>query len=857
MTPHQVNRCFLKQKNWIYNFLFFYLMVASTLQAQGLRGLVQDIEGKPLPFAAVFFPDLKVGASTNADGHFDVRIPPGNQTVVVQFLGFQTLKAQVAIPDTGFIEQTFVLYPQTTLLREAEIGAKREDPAVAVMRQAIAKAKFHLLQYDSYTCRVYTKGSGLVEKAPRIIAKQLREDGWTPGETYTSESLIEVKFEQPNKISERVIAISERADKRGPNPAPYINQSFYNPYVSGAISPLSPAAFYYYKFFYLGGFEENGRWVNKIRVIPKSTGEQVFQGDLMIIEDTWAIHSLDFTTYLSGFKLEFSQLHSPVVADVWMPIKHKLKFSGEVLGVKASAEYHAVVSNYNLVLNAQVMAAAAAAQAQVPDLDEPVAASKASAKAYKNAAKKVERDVMADQDQAIVSERNYVIDSLARKQDPEFWTLNRPIPLTAAEQQGYKNADSLVAAEIADSNLTAPGNKFKVLDLLGGNRYKLGHQTRFTLRPTWTFTEFNSVEGLVVQMKGSLDQQFGLDNPWRMELRPNVRYGFAEERLRGTLYNKWVHRNDLNSYFFEVGGGSMVRQFNADLPIHPIVNSLYTLFARQNFLKLYHHDFVEARFYRNFNKRWELEVQSGVYQRRALDNTSDYSFFYRERRQFTSNLPHQFTGVAAAELPHHTAANFQLKLDYRPNLKYRIRNGKLLPNANNANLLTLVYHKGFYSTGSGFDHLQLRFSGEARLRISGVFSWVVSGGTFFNTQPYFPDWAHFSGNQTLFAPIGKEASYRTLPYYDFSTAGPYLSQEYHYTFRKLLLSLIPQVRLLGVKEQVFCNVLMTNALQNRPFIEVGYSADRIYRFFRFEVAYSNRVDVPGFRVGLSSLIQID
>lgn len=857
MMLHQVNRCFLKQKNWSYKLLIGCFLLCSMVQAQGLRGSVQGIDGQPLPFAAVFFPTLSIGASTNADGQFEVRLPPGNHAVVVQFLGFQTLKSQIDIPDTGFVTQTFVMYPQTTLLREAEIGAKREDPAVAVMRQAIAKAKFHLLQYDSYTCRVYTKGSGLVEKAPAIIAKQLREDGWTPGETYTSESLIEVKFEQPNKISERVIAISERADKRGPNPAPYINQSFYNPYVSGAISPLSPAAFYYYKFFYLGGFEENGRWINKIRVIPKSTGEQVFQGDLLIIEDTWAIHSLDFTTYLSGFKLEFSQLHSPVVADVWMPIKHKLKFSGEVFGVKAAAEYHAVVSNYNMMLNAEVQAAAAAAQAQIPDLDEPVAASKAASKAYKRAAKKVERELTAEQDQAIVSERNYVIDSLARKQAPTFWTTNRPIPLTAAEQQGYKNADSLVAAAIADSNLTAPGNKFKVTDLLGGNRYKLAHQTRLTLRPTWMFTEWNTVEGLVVQMKGTLDQQFGTGNPWRMELRPHLRYGFAAETLRGTLYNKWVRRNDLNSYFFEIGGGSMVRQFNAEEPIHPIINSLYTLFARQNFMKLYHHDFVEGRFYRNFNKRWELELQSGIYRRRTLGNSSDYSFFYRERRTFTGNLPQDFSGNTGGTMPHHTATNFQIKLDYRPNLKYRIRNGKLLPNANSANLLTLIYHKGFYSTGTGFDHLQLRFSGDVSLRISGEFSWVVSGGTFFNTHPFFPDWAHFAGNQTLFAPIGKVASYRTLPYYNFSTAGPYLSQEYHYTFRKLLLSLIPQVRLLGVKEQVFCNVLITDALQNRPFVEVGYSADRIYRFFRLEVAYSNRADVPGFRVGLSSLIQID
>jgi hypothetical protein len=592
-------------------------------------------------------------------------------------------------------------------------------------------------------------------------------------------------------------------------------------------------------------------------VIPKTFGEQVFQGDLYIIEDTWAIHSLDFTTYLSGFKLEFSQLHSPVLEDVWMPIKHELKFSGSVLGIEVAAVYNAVVSNYNIQLNESVRAAARTAIATIPDLEEPVKESKVAAKAYKRAAKEVEKQLQEEQDAAVVSERTYIVDSMARKQDSLFWDLNRPIPLTAAEEQGYKNADSAVAAIEADSNLTAPGKQFQFQDLLFGSRYRIGEQTRLTLRPTITQTEFNTAEGLVLQMKAQIDQRFGTDNPWRMELQPHIRVGLASGTGMGTLRNRWVRRNDLQSYYFEVMGGSMVRQYNANNPIHPLVNSLYTLFARENYLKLYRHNFVEGRYYRNFQKRVELTLVAGHYQRSAMANASDYSFFFRNSKTFSPNLPDVAENSAQAQMQAHAATVFKVHVDYRPNLKYRIRNGKKLPNTDAAALLTLDYQKGFYNNNTGFDHLKLRFTNDISLRISGRLSWVWEAGSFFNTLPQLPDWAHFSGNQTLFAPIGEVGAYRTLPYYAFSTNQWYIDQQYHYTFRRLLLSQIPRVRLLGVKEQVFCNVLLTPDLLAQPYVEVGYSADRIYRFFRFEVAWSNRQDVPGFRIGLSSLIQID
>ena len=57
----------------------------------------------------------------------------------------------------------------------------------------------------------------------------------------------------------------------------------------------------------------------------------------------------------------------------------------------------------------------------------------------------------------------------------------------------------------------------------------------------------------------------------------------------------------------------------------------------------------------------------------------------------------------------------------------------------------------------------------------------------------------------------------------------------HYQFRKLPLTQIPEVWLLGIKENVFVNYLAT--LTSDHYTEIGYSIDNIFRIFREAAAF--------------------
>src|SRR5690606_6133010 len=61
----------------------------------------------------------------------------------------------------------------------------------------------------------------------------------------------------------------------------------------GLISPVSDGALGYYNYKLLGDFTENGYTIFKIQVTPKRRFEPLMSGTLYIVDNEWAIHSLN------------------------------------------------------------------------------------------------------------------------------------------------------------------------------------------------------------------------------------------------------------------------------------------------------------------------------------------------------------------------------------------------------------------------------------------------------------------------------------------------------------------------------------------------------------------------------------
>ena len=361
---------------------------------QGLRGTVKSSTGEILPFASIYAVNLQNGASSNIDGQYEMKLPAGTHTVTVQYIGYQAQQIQVEIK-TDWLTKDFVLTPQAVTLTEVRVSSRDEDPAYTIMRKAIAKRKFHQLQYHSYEMKVYMKGTGELTNAPFFLKKKLKEEGVKLNEAYTSESVSLIKFKQPNKIDERVLSIRTSGETKGSgsaSPSLFIGQSFYKDKVAEAVSPLAGNAFGYYKFKYEGSFREGDLEINKIKVTPRSRGDNVFEGYIYIIENLWAIHSLELKMSLMGFPIQVKQNFAAVAENVWMPVTHQYKFSGKVMGFGGEYKYLATCSDYKIELNKALMVKTEIIDEKV----EPVPAEVAAAKPAKQNAPVA--DILASED---------------------------------------------------------------------------------------------------------------------------------------------------------------------------------------------------------------------------------------------------------------------------------------------------------------------------------------------------------------------------------------------------------------------------------------------------------------------------
>jgi hypothetical protein len=848
--------------------VLFFLCSLLSLRAQGIKGLVRSTEGEPLAFASVYIRNLQDGVPTNENGRYEFKLAPGLYDVVVQYLGYASQIQTVEVKN-DWVTLDFSLVSQAISLSQVEVMAGAEDPALTIMRKAISKAAYHRLQLQRYAMTVYLKGTGQLTDAPFFLKKKLAEEGLKLNEAYTSESVSRITFTLPNKIEEKVISIRTNGSNQGTSPAPYIQTSFYQERVNEVISPLSKSAFVYYQFTFQGSFFDQNLLVSKIKVTPRSRGERVFEGYIYIIDELWAIHSLDLKTSVLGFQVHVRQNYSAIAPNVWMPLTQQYTFGGKVFGFAGQFNYLVSTRDYDIKLNPdlahkpelvdeKVQAAPSNIQRiskSLSSLEQLATEQPKSQKEYRKLLNKYEKEVIQqrqdEENKGVVAERNYTVDSLARKRDLAYWDSIRPVPLSLLELEGYKRDDSLAIIEAAkksevDSIAKKARTKFKPQDLLMGGSYSFGKGKSVGFPVNLTKFSFNTVEGYKVGLGFFYRKVEDIKLPDSVNrirkvfrIEPELRYGFASERFYGKVNIRRSVVKPSSGYNWALSAGRFAYQFNPDNPIQEQVNAAYSLYARRNYLKLYEQDFLQASWGERKSPALSYQLNFLWADRRALENVTDYSFLKNTEREYSSNRPFNVEAGDVA-FANHQVAKLQATLDWRPGLTYFIRNGRKIPNLERAPLISFSYQKALPQLSTSdlaadFDQLQASIKHAFSFGVSGKLDFNVTAGTFLNNrQVFFQDYTHFGGNRTLFSTMGAASNYRVMDYYRYSTAGSYVSSIAHYQFRKFIFTQLPMLRFSGVRENIFVNYLKT---QHSPhYTEIGYSLDNLFRIFRVEFA---------------------
>ncbi|MCD4732073.1 MAG: TonB-dependent receptor [Bacteroidales bacterium] len=111
--------------------LLFLSIFSSSLQAQYgiIRGFVYEKEtGEPVIYTNVYLFKTTYGAATDVNGYFAItKIPVGTYTLIVTYLGFDTLRMEVNVRENEIITKKLYLEKGAYMLEQVQVSASREE----------------------------------------------------------------------------------------------------------------------------------------------------------------------------------------------------------------------------------------------------------------------------------------------------------------------------------------------------------------------------------------------------------------------------------------------------------------------------------------------------------------------------------------------------------------------------------------------------------------------------------------------------------------------------------------------------------------------------------------------------------
>ena len=584
-----------------------------------------DAAGMPMPGASVYVSGLRQGTTANHDGLYEIALPPGTFTITYQFLGYTPVIRNISVEASDILAD-ITLTEQLFEIPAVRVSSSGKDPAYFIMRKAIGMAPFHLNEVKMYKAEVYIKGGGKIDKIPKMLQRQMKvEANETPireGQYYFMESVNVITFNAPDKYIHQVISSRSNipASESETSPMDYLEASFYQPVIAEiAISPLSPDAFSHYSFEFMGSTSQGDFVIDKIRVTPKRKSQQLFEGVIYIVEDLWAIHSLELANENMAGRVNVRQVYMPVEDGIWLPVSHEFRFDLAIVGVKAGASYNSAVKYLDVERDRSLSPPSgyglassytAATEIKTPtqkEIEKIFTKDELTARDMSRLAKLNEKNAARDDDKSleIKEKTTYIIDKDSLRNDLVYWEKVRPIPLTAEEETSLplEGPDSGTLAARDTSKLAinigggSEGKEKKpgieaMKAVLTGKRWQTSENTviEFDGLLSLKAASFNTVDGWVMGTGMTMSTKAG--EKGRLSLSPSVKYAFGRERLMWAV-NGSIMYNPMTSGTVYIRTGSYSKEFSPS-GINPVVNTFSSLLFRENWMKLYNSTFIIA-----------------------------------------------------------------------------------------------------------------------------------------------------------------------------------------------------------------------------------------------------------------------
>jgi hypothetical protein len=429
----------------------------------------------------------------------------------------------------------------------------------------------------------------------------------------------------------------------------------------------------------------------------------------------------------------------------------------------------------------------------------------------------------------IRDEMRVVIEKGASNRDTSYWALMRPIPLSQDETESFRQRDSILSVrKKTDRDTTAVVSHKRNYGVLNPLFFGIRRPLKDT---TWSLKydglistkmiSFNAVDGWKIAQGIAISKIY---KPGKsLILMPYIAYAKDRDKLLATGSISYSYA-PLKRGTFELTGGKNTLDFNpASQVVHPFINSVASLFYKENFGRYY-----ENRFLSLNNK---IDIKNGLILTtgikwsniRQLQNSTNFSFL-KKGDDFRKNRP---TNLELTDQSIEDQINtvIGIKIEYTPKYYYRVINGVKKMSGSNYPTFFLAYRKGIKELFSGtadFDFFSAGLQYSKDWNSTSSIAAELHGGWFpNNARIHFSDFSHA---QTQTSPIllrEYRHSFFLPGYYSLSTSDKYM--EAHLSVRSpyILLKYLPGLSNTLWREMVWCSYY-TSPL-NPNYAEVGYT----------------------------------
>ncbi len=812
---------------------------AATAQITTIEGVITDAKTKErLPYVSVAVPAAALGTTTDAQGHYALRIPAGYTSVVVQYVGYRTLTRTVVagVPQ----EINFQLVASAAVLGEVVVrGTKlpryknKDNPAVALIRKVIDSKEAN--RPESYDYVEYTKYEKMAFSFSNLSEKFknkkvfrnyqflfTKQDSAAAGGVnilpiYMEEKLAK-EYYRKNPERKKSIALGAKQvqfDKQfidNEGLSTYFNRMYQdvdiyanNVNVVGnqLLSPIAANAPAFYQYFITDTLRNQTPQLIELSFSPRTKGDMLFKGKLYItLDGNYAVQEADLSVdkriNLNFIKSLNAQLNfAPNPDKRYHLSKSTLAIDFGISQNKGSGFYgERTVSFTNYLINQP-------APADVYDGAAPAAP-----------------------------------DSIASRNEA-FWQQNRPDSLSLVERAIYKNVDTLQTIKSFRRTLEL------FTFLLSG--YKSFGPVE--LGPANTFYSFNPVEGFRLRVGGRTTPELSK----RIYFETYAAYGLKDERWKYFLSSTYS-LNNKSVYTFPQNFIRASFQRDTKIPGQEL-----EFVQEDNFL---------LSFKRGINDKW---LYNDVYRLdyvHEYNNHLAYTVGFKKWQQapagglyFRNSVPVPGEGnVVGRDISALNTTELSLSVRWAPQETFY--QGKLyrVPIIGRFPIITARLTAGFKGLLDGeysYRNLSLNLTKRFYLSQLGHSDVTVEGGYIFGQVP-FPLLAVHRANQTYSYQLN---SYNLMNFLEFSS-DHYASLFVDHNFNGFFFNKLPLIKHLKLREVASIKLLYggireendpathpalyqflqdgrgqptTFALGRQPYAEASVGVANIFKLFRIDV----------------------